>query len=560
MDTSEEAATANCNAGDLESTAAALFALPGLTTNIQPWGVGMSIKLDAGNIAQVLLARASSIKVDALSTAERGAQASRKAQFIRQLQDRRMQANAAGREIKVVDKMIAAQQARITACDGDIRTQEVEIKNAAEVEEWLRTKYSSEELYGWLDNSFRTLFHRAFNLTSELAMKAEKAFRFERGPDDSTFLRPRGGYWDASHEGLLSADSMQLDLKRMELAYMEKRAHDFEVVKTVSLRGVQPWGLLTLRETGQVRFSLPEVLFDLDFPGHYCRRIKSIGVSVPCVIGPYTSLNATLTLQQHKYRISAIAGSAADYPEQPDGDLRFRTDTIPITSIAVSTAQRDHGVSVLDFHDERYLPFEGAGAISTWRLELPTAIRQFDYNTISDVVLHLRYTSKGAGVGLKNAASQAAVQMLKAAGDLSPDAGLCVAVDLKNDYSAAWSGFAAELASGKPASLDLGGLVYRFPFWARAQTIHAASVTVLFTKSRDEGYTAASDISVQVSQSETVALQESPTAALGAYTALENAEQPRTVGDWVLKVANGSAEKVAYGRMWLVLRYFVSTQ
>jgi hypothetical protein len=39
-------------------------------------------------------------------------------------------------------------------------------------------------------------------------------------------------------------------------------------------------------------------------------------------------------------------------------------------------------------------PFEGAGAISTWRLELPIEFKTFDYGTISDVILHLRYTSR----------------------------------------------------------------------------------------------------------------------------------------------------------------------
>ncbi len=34
---------------------------------------------------------------------------------------------------------------------------------------------------------------------------------------------------------------------------------------------------------------MPEVLFDMD-PGHYIRSIKSVGLRIPCVVGPYTSL------------------------------------------------------------------------------------------------------------------------------------------------------------------------------------------------------------------------------------------------------------------------------
>ncbi|MBK9227461.1 MAG: hypothetical protein IPL67_10515 [Ignavibacteria bacterium] len=36
-----------------------------------------------------------------------------------------------------------------------------------------------------------------------------------------------------------------------------------------------------------------------------------------------------------------------------------------------STGQNDSGVFELNFRDERYLPFENTGAISSWRLELP---------------------------------------------------------------------------------------------------------------------------------------------------------------------------------------------
>ncbi len=45
--------------------------------------------------------------------------------------------------------------------------------------------------------------------------------------------------------------------------------------------------------------------------------------------------------------------------------------------------------------------FAGAGAISTWRIELPTEFRPFDYDSISDVILHIRYTPKPGGGLLK---------------------------------------------------------------------------------------------------------------------------------------------------------------
>src|SRR3989442_1568706 len=44
------------------------------------------------------------------------------------------------------------------------------------------------------------------------------------------------------------------------------------------------------------------------------------------------------------------------------------------------------------------MPFEGAGAISLWTLSLPKSFRKFDYETITDVILHISYTADEDGV------------------------------------------------------------------------------------------------------------------------------------------------------------------
>ena len=61
--------------------------------------------------------------------------------------------------------------------------------------------------------------------------------------------------------------------------------------------------------------------------------------------------------------------------------------------IAVSRGVDDSGMFVLDFRDERYLPFEGTGAASVWQLEMPPECNHFDMNTISDIILCIKYTA-----------------------------------------------------------------------------------------------------------------------------------------------------------------------
>lgn len=77
--------------------------------------------------------------------------------------------------------------------------------------------------------------------------------------------------------------------------------------------------------------------------------------------------------------------------EDDEQKLVPRTRTL---SIATSSAQNDAVVFELNFRDERNMPFEGAGAISTWNLELPNKLRQFDHDTISVMIMHISYTAK----------------------------------------------------------------------------------------------------------------------------------------------------------------------
>ena len=91
---------------------------------------------------------------------------------------------------------------------------------------------------------------------------------------------------------------------------------------------------------------------------------------MPGVVGPYGGVNGILTL----------------------------ADWVPLQSIATSSGQNDSGVFQLDFRDERYLPFEGVHLHSdtTWRFQLNNQFRSFDYDTISDVILHVSYTAEPA--------------------------------------------------------------------------------------------------------------------------------------------------------------------
>jgi hypothetical protein len=121
-----------------------------------------------------------------------------------------------------------------------------------------------------------------------------------------------------------------------------------------------------------------------------------------------------------------------------------------------SSAQSDSGTFETNLRDERYLPFEGAGTISSWSLELLGKPRPFDYDTIADVVLTLRYTARAEGN--RASAEKAAEQWLKA--------NAAQVFSMRHEFGSQWAAFKRPMAeSGGKAllrfSLDRGHLPYR---------------------------------------------------------------------------------------------------
>ena len=206
---------------------------------------------------------------------------------------------------------------------------------------------------------------------------------------------------------------------------------------------VDPLALVRLRATGVCDFEIPEAAYDMDHPGHYFRRLKSVSVSLPCIAGPHTSVSAKLSLVSNKYRKNTAKAQGAgtpkeEYEEVSGNDERFTYNVGAIQSIAASNAQNDSGMFELNFRDERYLPFEGCGAISTWRLEFPREVRQFDYDTISDVVLHIKYTAREGGGGLRGLAELTLKEKLVEIKQQLNQTGLHVALNMKHDLPNEW--------------------------------------------------------------------------------------------------------------------------
>ncbi len=530
----------------VETLASILHIIPIVNTDAMPFGIGVSVAVGGTMLGNATQAVARGLQIHSNDLSYQSTNAGRKGGFLRQLQDRRQQANMAGYEIKNIDKQILTQQIRISIANQEITNQQKQIDNAQEVEDFLRNKYTNQELYSWMEGQIRTLYYQAYTLAYDLAKKAEKVFRFERGLTTSNFIQ--FGYWDAAHDGLLAGERLYIGLKHLEAAYQEKRAYDYEISKPISLRQVNPLALIQLKETGTCEFTLPEVLFDMDYPGHYMRRIKSVALSVPCVVGPYTSLNCTLRLLEHKFRTSAIAKDKNDYPEKTDEtDERFSTVNIPITLIAVSTGQNDSGVFELNFRDERYIPFEGAGAISKWRLELPDQFRQFDYDTITDVIMQLRYTAVEGGDKLKKPAGDSVQEYMKSVEQLSQQEGLFAAFDLKHDFSSEWYKATQPPAGATERVLSLNNLNERLPIFTKGRQPDKIQATDVYV------FTSANLSSAALTLTQATddfMFTDGPAVGTMKSSVIKDMSSP--IDSWQLKIQD---VKTKLEKMWLLVRY-----
>jgi hypothetical protein len=330
-----------------------------------------------------------------------------KAEAERTLQNWTMKKTEKSNQGKVLEKKKIAAEIKIDYNKKQTENLEREIEHKDEIYNHLCEKYSNKELYGWLKKETGTIYKTLFQLAVKVARKAEKCYHFEIGDSDEnpktakTFIKGSGVYWDGLHSGLLAGEKLLADLHAMEVAYLENDRNELEITRPVSLWELEnrtdlykedeeiPSPLQNLKDNGWCNFSIPEMLYKLDFPNQYFRRIRDVRIEViaPGYSGHY--LNAQLTMTENTLDLKKIT------------DLPI-VNRIGVQNTATSTAHHKSGKFDFVFSMDKYKPFEGAGAISKWSLAINgflntwnnNAAHNFNTNNIKDVVIHISYTAR----------------------------------------------------------------------------------------------------------------------------------------------------------------------
>ncbi|WP_116070456.1 hypothetical protein [Asanoa ferruginea] len=538
----------------LQDTAAALSTLsavvgfvPQIEASAKPWGIGAGVSFGGIHLKQVLDAGAAAARGIAGRLGFEASQSAKIGGYQRREQDWVHQRNVVASEIGQIYRQWRAAQIREALAEREWHNHQQLIRNAEEVEQFLTNpktgKTTNADLYAWLRREVRGLYGQCFQLAYDIAKQAERALQHELGDPTRTFLSY--GY-QAGREGLLAGERLYLDVRRMEQAYHDLNRREYELTTHVSLRQLDPVALLRLRATGSCEFTVSEELLDLvGAPGTYFRRLRSVGLSIPCVVGPFTGVNATLTLQSSSVRTTPALREGA-YARAADGDDRFSDYFGGVESIVASSGRDDSGLFEVNYRDERYLPFEGSGAISTWRVALPTALPQFDHDTIADVVLHLRYTARGGGEPLRAAAQAELTGRVTEAAT----AGSARLLSLRHDFPTEWARFTAADDPEPPLTVTLRAEHY--PYWAGAVAPLALHRVDLFAQ---PGPDTPPTVTVSSAPPDEAGRTTHPLATDPGFGGLRigqlaDAEPPPAVGTFTLYFDDNSMQDV-----WLLLTW-----
>ncbi len=407
------------SATNLNSTASLLRAIPEIATGF----ASSFVRFGGEALAGILAFEGQHEEASAGKKTRAASQLATFGGYQRRQDDWHFQKGQAELEITQLEKQLLAAQIRLAVSEHELSLVEQQRTQTAEVEGFYRTKFTNQELYGWMARELYVVFSESYRIAFEMARHAERAFQRERGDTSQTFIK--FGAWDGTRQGLLAGEKLASDLRRMDAAYHTQNAREHEIVKTISIAQLSPAEFLRLREgtawsLGKAgayacSFSLPEALFDEDYPTHHMRRIKAVNVTLQAAAGPYQSVSGRLQLQQSSVRRTPT-GLATSEPG-------------PITSMVTSGGVNDTGMFELNFRDERYLPFEyrgvqADGSNPQWKFTLSGG-NEFPYESITDLVFQLRYTAREG-----RAAAAPAI--------LSPRS---VLIRVPHTYADAWTAF-----------------------------------------------------------------------------------------------------------------------
>ncbi len=376
-----------------------LKVLAAITAPVPQVKVGIDAGPEAGGkqISEPLSQAAESIQSAAEGISILGEMFGIGAQHQRMMADTKHAADTAIYDIQQIESQLIGADIQIKIAEYELAIHEKELEHQASINTFMQNKFSNKALYQWMTGKLSAVYYQTYKLALDMAKSAEKAFQFEKGLPAQKVNFIQGMYWDSQRKGLLAGDQLGLDLERMEEAYLKADQRRLEITKSISLLDLNPQAFLDLKSKGVCEFEFDEAFFDYDFPGHYNRQVKTISIRFD---SPQT-VNATLTQLSNKMVMSPDKKAVKfllDPKDQPPTSIRSNWRAAQQIALShIEEYEEGNGLFELRFDDDRYLPFEGTGAISRWRLELNGKRGSIKMEDLANLTIKLKYTAINGG-------------------------------------------------------------------------------------------------------------------------------------------------------------------
>ncbi|WP_204151585.1 LamG-like jellyroll fold domain-containing protein [Leptolyngbya sp. CCY15150] len=360
------------------------------------------------------------VTADTIDTA--AAMTAKVGEYKRREQEWRLELRTSEFDLDDINQQIEIAQIQLQMAEQELDIHNRQIEQNREIAQFHRRKFGNEALYNWMVSRLSGLYFQSYKLAYDFAKSAERALQYEL-PTNQRFIH--FGHWDSLRRGLLAGESLMLDVNRMEKFHLDNDSRFLEIEKTIPLSDVDDLALAQLLASGQCEFRLSEALFNRDYPGHYFRVIVTMALTLKFREGsnlatdPYLTINASLTQVGSKTLLEPDI-DAVRYLLGLDGAAQPASNTLRVNwrvnqRIAVSKPQLDNGLFVgfnLNFaFEDRYVPFEGTGAVSHWQLEIPHETNPVLVGDIEDVIIHLRYTANSDRSQFKTQVQEAMAEL-----------------------------------------------------------------------------------------------------------------------------------------------------
>ncbi|TDV59423.1 Tc toxin subunit A [Pseudomonas sp. LP_7_YM] len=316
-------------------------------------------------------------------------------------------------DMRLIDQQITETNIELNASTISLQQARQERKNLEQAYVAMTTGFTIIPIYNWLVARQELLYGAAYDAVLSLCLSVEAAWRYEIGDyKREAFIKTSA--WSDSYKGMLAGESLLVDLQEMENACLLANERRLTIKKTFSLRKLlaeKSWtaNVKTLAQGDSLAFGFAASEFDKNYPGHYLRQLKHVSVSLVMESGQQLEELSAILTQAANMTLVEPDLQGAEYlysegttppPESIKRNLRAQQQ------IALSSQVQEDGLGYgpgdwvyeLMFHDGRYLPFEGTGAISQWQLEIPDSdMAKLLINganpVVKDIQINLVYSS-----------------------------------------------------------------------------------------------------------------------------------------------------------------------